>query len=352
MAETPGGDPLPGYVFSQPVLLVLHYDASSVAARDDVELADGVDPRDAFMPTLELYDTASGRWRDVREFCPPEHRDVLIDYASRTATFKVCHLTQFGLFFQQRPVASIAYAGPHHVLVPPLASPAFVANIDASALPLVASTGASVHVITLDADELPGTVVVLDATASHDPDGHIVRSTWTLFPVLGHCTAPTLTESSANNLTLTMTDLSFCAYVVELTVEDNDGGTASAVALVRVNAHPTAVAVVVPSLILYPTTDAVLDGTASSDPDGGLLTYMWLVVTQPDRSAGVGTFVHSPFISQETEAVASFGIMDATGNYTMMLIVSDGEGGTHNTTVSYAFNLPPVPVFECVRKLP
>jgi hypothetical protein len=107
-------------------------------------------------------------------------------------------------------------------------------------------------------------------------------------------------------------------YVLSLVV--NDGTAASApdritisVVAAGVNREPVANAGVDQNVT---TGDVVtLDGSASTDPDGDLLTYAWTLLARPGGSAASIVNATSP---QPTFTV------DKSGTYTASLVVSDG----------------------------
>lgn len=341
VAETPGGDYIPGFVFQQPVTVALHYDPTGVLSRGDVDVVDSAEQqaRDAFMPTLQLFDTVTQTWRSVTEFCPPEHRAIVIDYQAHTATFQVCHLTQFGLFFQQRPVIVQHYDGPAGVLLNPHASAAFALGAHSGLAEKVSTQ--MVRVVTTNDPAVA--VVVLDASSSYDPDGVIANVTWTLLPLLGHCSTPQMEIARPSNLTISASGFSHCVYGLHLLVVDNDGGEADRLTIIRFNAHPVALPAVPTELLVFPDTYAAVDGSASVDPEGAPLMFLWTLVAAPDRTTDLGTSVPPPDFSDAREAVTDFGYLDKTGNYSVNLLVEDGEGGTDNVTVTFGFNLPPIP---------
>lgn len=163
-----------------------------------------------------------------------------------------------------------------------------------------------------DVDAAPlGAVVVLDGTASSDPDGHALRYAWAL-----------LTRPSQSTATLRDDDTaapSFVpdepgTYVAQLIV--NDGLVDSAPDTVRistVNAPPIADAGR-DDTVPWGTT-VTLDGGASSDPEGAPLGFQWTLVTTP---AGSGAA-----LSNGTTATPSF-LADTPGQFTVQLVVDDG----------------------------
>ena len=64
------------------------------------------------------------------------------------------------------------------------------------------------------------------------------------------------------------------------------------------------------------TTSVSLDGSASTDPDGDVLTYSWIIQTKPDGSTAS--------ISNETSVTPSI-VLDLDGQYEIELSVSDGS---------------------------
>ncbi|MDD5492821.1 MAG: PKD domain-containing protein, partial [bacterium] len=81
-------------------------------------------------------------------------------------------------------------------------------------------------------------------------------------------------------------------------------------------------------------SNIVLDGNASSDPDGDPLTYQWSMVNVPAGSLSV-------LIDTETAHPTFF--MDKKGNYEALLVVNDGKiNSTPDTVIVTAIDRPPV----------
>jgi hypothetical protein len=103
-ARDADGKAIEGFVFSKPIVVSMFYDAGAIADR----LTDGGaggDAAAALMPQLNFYSTKEGKWMNARDSCPVELRMEVVDVIAKTYSVHVCHLTQFGVFYQQPPVA-------------------------------------------------------------------------------------------------------------------------------------------------------------------------------------------------------------------------------------------------------
>ena len=166
-----------------------------------------------------------------------------------------------------------------------------------------------------------GIAVAFDGTASADPDGTIISYSWNFGDgSTGTGASPTHTYASAN------------IYNVTLQVMDNAGATDSVGTTANISAAPVNLPPVANPNGPYTGTAGVavtFDGTASSDPDGTIVSYSW---NFGDGSTGSG--------STPTHSYA----MD--GNYTVALTVTDNQGAsgvaTTTATIGTAVNQPPV----------
>ena len=168
--------------------------------------------------------------------------------------------------------------------------------------------------------------VTLDGSASYDPNGDALTFSWSF--------VSTPSGSSATFDDATATTPVFVAdaegtFVVELTVSD---GLAEDSAEVRITASekggnlaPVADAGSDDTLTLGAT--AVLDGSASYDPDGDALTYSWAFDSVPADSA-----LSDSDIGASSSDVGGF-TPDVVGEYVLTLDVSDGSLTDSDTVV-------------------
>jgi len=156
-----------------------------------------------------------------------------------------------------------------------------------------------------------------------DPDGLISSYAWKKIagPVQFGITTPSQASTEVNNLVAG-------TYTFELTVTDNRGGTGSAT--VRVTVNPAVVANAAPiavagndQVISLPIDQTVLNGSASSDPDGRIVAYKWAIISNPDQL---------PAIISATSAQTDVKGLVA-GVYFFELTVTDNGGATAKDTV-------------------
>jgi uncharacterized protein YggL (DUF469 family) len=154
-----------------------------------------------------------------------------------------------------------------------------------------------------------GVLVTLDGSASSDPDGSTITYLWT---------APagiTLSSNTSSKPTFTAPEVTVNTnYSFTLVVND---GTVSSIAdqvivlVKQVNKAPVANAGIDQSL--DEGVIITLDGSASSDPDGSTITYLWTVpagITLSSNTTSKPTFT-APEVLVNT-------------NYTFTLVVNDG----------------------------
>ena len=182
---------------------------------------------------------------------------------------------------------------------------------------------------------LPSTLT-LDASASYDPDGSIVKYRWTETsgPV-----GPLMTTRDSK--TTDVTGLVAGTYIFILQVTDNGGLEASAAVTITVNAASTTT--VQQNKLPVPTAGAdktitlpsglTLDASGSYDPDGTIASYRWTETSGP---------VGPVMTTRDAMTTAVTGLV--AGNYTFVLEVMDNTGAKAyagvNITVNAAATAP------------
>ena len=165
-----------------------------------------------------------------------------------------------------------------------------------------------------------GASVTLDGSGSSDPEGGALTYAWR------QTGGTTVTLSSATAASPTFTAPSVDGTLTfSLTVTDPQGLTGTDTATVTVeNQAPIAV---VPDQSVAKGAAVTLDGSGSSDPEGGALTYSW-------RQTG-GTTVT---LSSATAASPTFTAPSVDGTLTFSLTVTDPQGlsGMDTGTVTVA----------------
>lgn len=160
-----------------------------------------------------------------------------------------------------------------------------------------------------------GEPVTFDASSSTD-DVAIVSYTWDFGDNSTGMGLAVVHSWSADGL-----------YVVVLNVTDTDANSTLASVVIRVlNRLPVALPVASP-MEANSGDEITFEGTSSYDPDGNILFYRW--------DFGDGTFSYG---ATRIHSYARAGV------YTVMLTVTDNDGGEHKATLEVTIhNLPPVP---------
>lgn len=193
-----------------------------------------------------------------------------------------------------------------------------LACADATVLAPTANAGADQRVV--DTDQQPGEVVTLDGSASSDPDGTITSYQW-----LDASNQPLATGATAS------IRLADGTHTVTLLVTDSQGVTDVDTVQIIVTAPstnqlPLAVAgedrIVADSDARAGET-VVLNGAASSDADGTIVSYEWLVGQSTVLANG---------------AVANVRLAD--GPQELTLRVTDDAGGVATDTVTITVGTP------------
>lgn len=158
---------------------------------------------------------------------------------------------------------------------------------------------------------VPGQTLTLDGSASYDADGDALTYRWV---VQGKPEGSATDVSDAQAVMPEVTLDKLGRYTFNLVV--NDGKQDSPVDSVIIdteNARPVANAGADQAGILG--EESVLDGSASSDPEGDALTYYWQLTSLPEGSNA--TIVNPT-------AVMPGVVIDVAGSYTVSLVVNDG----------------------------
>ncbi|REL28509.1 hypothetical protein DXX93_19350 [Thalassotalea euphylliae] len=176
----------------------------------------------------------------------------------------------------------------------------------------------------------------LDGSNSSDaePGPQALSYSWTLIsvPSASALTQADLADSNAIMASLVPDVLG--NYTFELTVLDGEFTDTVTATVSVVNNPPVANAGDNQTVAVGDTV--TLDGSASSDPEGDLITYQWQIVNVPDGSSL--TQLNDP-----TTPMPSF-VGDVVGRYEFALVVNDGEDDSPADIVQVEVlqgNLPP-----------
>lgn len=164
----------------------------------------------------------------------------------------------------------------------------------------------------------PNTLVILDGSLSKDEDGTIVAFSWKqIRGANAVIQTPSLVQTP-------VTGLQPGEYEFELTVKDNQGASGTDTVVINVvrpeNKPPVADAGKDQNIQISAT---VLDGSASNDPEGGVLNFDWSVASGPN----------TPNINNNTNAVTNVSGL-ISGVYQFALKVIDDKGASAIDTVS------------------
>lgn len=178
-----------------------------------------------------------------------------------------------------------------------------------------------------DTIQLPDDSVILDGSQSADQDGYISSYFWQLKQ------GPAGWKMDSANAAKTLVHFTQSgSYLFQLTVTDNTGATATDTVWVVVfpatNKPP--VAVTNRNITLYlPADSALLDGSASYDPDdsNASLRYRWLKMQGPSSYRFADSLSARTWVKDLT-----------TGEYIFQLQVTDAQGATDSGYVTVNVN--------------
>ncbi len=176
---------------------------------------------------------------------------------------------------------------------------------------------------------LPTNSVTLDGSASFNPGGGAITYSWS--KVSGPAS---FSITSANTATPSLSSLVAGVYQVKLVVTNATNVSSEDMVVVTVNPEPLVTPVAnagADQTITLPANSTNLDGTASYNPGGGALTYSWSKISGPASFNVTGTNSATPAISGLTQGV-----------YQLKLVVTNGQGITHEDMVAITVNPEPL----------
>lgn len=180
----------------------------------------------------------------------------------------------------------------------------------------------SAPVANAGVDQTPqlGTMVTLDGSASSDVDGDLLTYQWSF------TSKPSFSMSALSDPTLVRPTFVIDLpgdYVLQLIVNDaREDSAPDTVTISTNNSAPVADAGADQTRLFGDTV--ILDGSASSDVDGDLLTYQWSLIVPTGSTAELS----------DATAVQPVFEIDVSGIYVAQLIVNDGTQDSVADTVT------------------
>ncbi len=197
-------------------------------------------------------------------------------------------------------------------------------QVAAANLPPVANAGTD-NFITA-----PTSSIQLNSSLSADPDGTISSRNW--LKVAGPA------SFAISNATVTnpvISSLVAGIYTIELTVTDNDGAIAKDSVSITVYPPPNTAPVAgagSDQAITLPLDSVILNGSASSDAVGSIISYQWQQVSGPSAS-----IINNPV------AVSTIARGLIAGTYRFELTVTDDSSAVARDTIMVTVNAAPPP---------
>jgi chitinase len=186
----------------------------------------------------------------------------------------------------------------------------------------VANPGSYQNVVT-------GQLVSVNGSASTDANGDVLTYRWVM---VSRPATSSAALSSATNVNTSFTADQAGTYVLSLQV--NDGKVDSPLSYVTITAGAANVAPVAnagnPQAVTRGAT-VTLDGSGSSDANGDVLLYRWVLTYKPSGSSAT--------LSSATAARPTF-VADTVGVYVATLVVNDGRLDSNQVTIAITAAAP------------
>lgn len=185
-----------------------------------------------------------------------------------------------------------------------------------------------------------GETLVLDGSASADPDGDRLSFAWS---ILSAPPGSSVTIDDPNSVVTTLTIDAVGDFLIQLRVSDRAQSDTDTLIINALNSAPVADAGSDQSGFVNDTI--TLDGSASFDPDGDALAFSWSLLSRPDGSQAT--------LDNPTTVTPGFRI-DVNGDYVGQLIVTDARGADSapDTVTVSTQNSPPVADAGADQELP
>lgn len=176
-----------------------------------------------------------------------------------------------------------------------------------------------------------GENMLLDGTGSSDSDGTIEDYNWEIIDGPG-----SLVNSDTAEPTYVAPDNAGQNVQVEVTVTDDEGASDSDTAMITINprANRPPVAEAGGPYTVREGESVGLDGTDSSDPDGGSLAYLWTVTDDPTGGASLTE-------SSTPTPVLTVPAVDENTEITVSLTVTDDNDASDSDTATVTIEARP-----------
>jgi hypothetical protein len=242
----------------------------------------------------------------------------LLIHSGRVLSPRCCLLSIFLLLFSINSIQAKTFVvggGSEFITVP---------DITASApcrpppnIPPIANAGPD-QTITA-----PASSVILNGSASYDPDGTIVSYSWVLTSGQG-----SVIINNSNSVIASATGLTPGTYTFQLTVTDDSGAISNDQVDITVNpainnTNQSPVAIAGSDTTIYlPASSFQLNASNSYDPDGNITLYQWQEISGPNTATAS---------SMNGPEVDLSGLEE--GIYQFQLTVTDNQGASSTAMV-------------------